>query len=77
MPMIQQLDQNMSIFEVRVEKASDKISAVSKDGQDVHAHLIAAGELAQTCQNDMDWKNPLGATAQCTSFNYRPRAAGN
>ena len=34
---------------------------IYKDGQDVHdhAHLIAAAELAQTAQNDMDWKSAL------------------
>ena len=59
MPRIQQLDQSMSIFEVRVAKASDKLNAASKDGQDIHAHLIAAAELAQTAQKHMDWKNAL------------------
>ena len=49
----------MSIFEVRVEKAFDKINAASKDGQDVHAHLIAGMELAQTAKKDMDWKSAL------------------
>ena len=59
MPRIQQLDQSISIFEVRLANASDKLNAASKDGQDVHAHLIAAMELAQTAQKDMDWKNAL------------------
>ena len=49
LPCIQQLDQS-SIFEVRLAKASDKRNAASKDGQDGHAHLIAAAELAQTAQ---------------------------
>ena len=48
MSRIQQLDQSISIFEVRITKASDKLNAASKDGQNVHAHLIAAAELAQT-----------------------------
>ena len=58
---IQQLDQIMGIFEVRLANTSisDKLSAAGKDGQDVHAHLVAATELAQTAQKDMDWKNAL------------------
>ena len=59
MSCIQQLDQSISIFEVRIAKASDKLNAASKDGQDAHAHLIAAAELAQSAQKDMDWKNAL------------------
>ena len=59
MQRIQQLDQAMSIYEVRVEKASDKLNAASKDGQDVHAYLIAAEVLAQTAQKDMDWGKVL------------------
>ena len=49
----------MSIFAVRLAKASDKLNAASKDGQDVHAHLIAAMEMAQTAQKDMDWRKAL------------------
>ena len=49
----------MSLYEVRVEKASDKFNAASKDGQDVHAHRM---ELAQTAQKDMDWKSALADT---------------
>ena len=61
MARIQQLDQGLSIFAVRLTKASDKLNATSKNGQDVHAHLIAAMELAQTAQKDniMDWRNAL------------------
>ena len=59
MSRIQQLDQSMGIFEVRLAKASDKLNAASKDGQDVQAHLIAAADLAQTAQKDMDWNNAL------------------
>ena len=66
---IQQLDQNMGIFEVRVEKASDKLNAASKDGQDIHAHLIAAAELAQTAQEDMDWKKALADTTHRQNSN--------
>ena len=62
MSRIQQLDQAMSIYDVRVEKASDRLNAASKDGQDGHAHLIAAADLAQTAQKDMDWKNALADT---------------
>ena len=54
MSHIQQLDQSMGIFEVRVAKASDKLNAASKDGHDVHAHLVAATELSQSAQKDMD-----------------------
>ena len=42
------------IYKVRGEKASGKLNAPGKDGQDAHAHLIAAAELAQTAQKDMD-----------------------
>ena len=49
----------MGIFEVRLAQASGKLNAASKDGQDVHAHLIAAVELAQPAQKDMDWKSTL------------------
>ena len=54
MSRIQQLDQTMRIYKVRGEKASGKLNAPGKDGQDAHAHLIAAAELAQTAQKDMD-----------------------
>ena len=59
MSHIQQLDQSISIFEVRLANASDKLNAASKDGQDSHAHPIAAAEMAQTAQKDMDWTNAL------------------
>ena len=49
----------MSIFAVRLANASDKLNAASKDGQDVQAHLIAAMEMAQTAQKDMDWRKAL------------------
>ena len=52
----------LRIFEVRVPKASDKLNAASKDGHGVHAHLVAAAELAQTAQKDMDWKSALADT---------------
>ena len=52
----------MSVCEVRVEKASDNLNATSTDGQDVHAHLIAAAELAQTDRKDMDWERALADT---------------
>ena len=59
MARLQQLDQSMPIYLVRLGKASDKLNAASKDGQDVHAHLIAAMEMAQPTQIDMDWRNAL------------------
>ena len=59
MSRIQQLDQGMGIFAVRLAKASNKLNAASKDGQAVHAHLIAAMEMAQTAQKDMDWSKAL------------------
>ena len=52
----------MSIFEVRVAKASDKLNVASENRHDVHARLIAAIELAQTAQKDMDWKSALSDT---------------
>ena len=63
----------MRIFEVRVAKASDKLNAASKDGQYVHAHLIAAAELAQTAQKDMDWKSALADTARMLSRHWSMR----
>ena len=59
MARIQQLDQCMPIYSVRMAKASDKHNAASKDGQDVHAHLVAATEMAQTAQKDMYWRKAL------------------
>ena len=59
MAHLQQLDQSMLIYSVRLGKASDKLNAASKDGQDAHAHLIAAMDMAQTTQKDMDWRKAL------------------
>ena len=59
MARLQQLDQSMPIYSVRLSKASAKLNAASKDGQDVQAHLIAAMEMAQTAQKDMDWRRAL------------------
>ena len=59
---VQQLDQAMDIYEARVGKAFDRLNAASKEGQEVLAHLVAAAQLAQTTQNDMDWKKALADT---------------
>ena len=56
MARIQQLDQAIPIYSVRIAQASDKLNTASKDGQGVHAHLIPAMQMAQTAQNDMDWR---------------------
>ena len=52
----------MDPYEARVAKASGKLNTASKDGQDVHAHLVAAAQLAQPAQNEMDWKTALADT---------------
>ena len=56
---LQQLDQANEIFSARIAKASDALNAASQDGKDVMAHLIAAAEIAETAQKDMDWKCAL------------------
>ena len=71
MARLQQLDQSMPIYSVKLSKASDKLNAASKDGQDVHAHLIAAMKLAQTAQKDMDWRKALSDPKHRQNDNYQ------
>ena len=52
----------MDIYQVRVAKVSDRLDAASKEGQDGLDHLVAAAQLDQPTQKDMDWKKDLADT---------------
>ena len=56
---MQQLDNDLGIYNAAIERASQNLKAKSKDEADGAAYLIAAQSMADHAQKDMNWKKAL------------------
>ena len=56
---IMMLEHQVEQFDARLERATRQLNAATKDEPDTMAYLIAAANLAQHAQKDMNWANAL------------------